>query len=381
MVRHLFKSFIFVLSIIFLSACGGGGGGGDSTPVTAPTPAPTPEPGPTQLDLDGGFAYTMGDGKYTQSLIISREGEILGSDFRGITDNEIANLPSNVRTLGTLFITRDEDDFVTSQSVGKSVTSLLIGIAIENGSINSIDQPASDFITEWQNDGRSTIRIRDLLNMRSGLESFGGSSILDLISLEDSTTTCINRQLRGDNSFAYLNCDTQVLGEIIERASGTDLKTFADENFFLSLGVQAYWWQDPTGNYISYAGVDLKPDEYLRLGQLFLDPNQNIVPSDYLNQIYSGYGTPEASDSYSLGFWYFYDHFQMRGLDGQIVAINFDDEIVIARNSLYLAPSGERIGDLEQTIPVAPVTLPEAVGGSGVWDFEDFLDVLYISAE
>ena len=41
MVRHLFKSFIFVLSIIFLSACGGGGGGGDSTPVTAPTPAPT----------------------------------------------------------------------------------------------------------------------------------------------------------------------------------------------------------------------------------------------------------------------------------------------------------------------------------------------------
>ena len=39
----------------------------------------------------------MGDGKYTQSLIISREGEILGSDFRGITDNEIANLPSNVK--------------------------------------------------------------------------------------------------------------------------------------------------------------------------------------------------------------------------------------------------------------------------------------------
>ena len=145
--------------------------------------------------------------------------------------------------------------------------------------------------------------------------------------------------------------------------------------------MQAYWWQDPTGNYISYAGVDLKPDEYLRLGQLFLDPNQNIVPSDYLNQIYSGYGTPEASDSYSLGFWYFYDHFQMRGLDGQIVAINFDDEIVIARNSLYLAPSGERVVDLDQTIPVAPVTLPEAVGGSGEYDFTDFLDVLYVNNE
>ena len=71
----------------------------------------------------------------------------------------------------------------------------------------------------------------------------------------------------------------------------------------------------------------------------------------------------------------------MRGLDGQIVAINFDDEIVIARNSLYLAPSGERVVDLDQTIPVAPVTLPEAVGGSGVWDFSDFINILYVEGE
>ena len=57
MVRHLFKSFIFVLSIIFLSACGGGGGGGDSTPVTAPTPAPAPAP-PTTYSFNGDFYTT-----------------------------------------------------------------------------------------------------------------------------------------------------------------------------------------------------------------------------------------------------------------------------------------------------------------------------------
>ena len=64
------------------------------------------------------------------------------------------------------------------------MTSLLIGIAVEEGLINNIDQSASDFITEWQNDDRSNITIRSLLNMRSGLESFGGTSVLDLISLE-----------------------------------------------------------------------------------------------------------------------------------------------------------------------------------------------------
>ena len=71
----------------------------------------------------------------------------------------------------------------------------------------------------------------------------------------------------------------------------------------------------------------------------------------------------------------------MRGLDGQVVAINFEDEIVLVRNSLYLAPSGERVVDLNQIIPVAPITLPEALGGTGEWDFSDFIDILYLDDE
>ena len=67
----------------------------------------------------------------------------------------------------------------------------------------------------------------------------------------------------------------------------------------------------------------------------------------------------------------------MRGLDDQVVAINFEDEIVLVRNR----PSGERVVDLTQIIPVAPITLPEALGGSGEWDFSDFIDILYLDDE
>jgi hypothetical protein len=135
-----------------------------------------------------------------------------------------------------------------------------------------------------------------------------------------------------------------------------------------------------TGNYISYAGVDMTMSEYLVLGQLFLDENQSIVSTDYLNQIYTGYGSEEGSDIYSLGFWFFNNHFQMRGLDGQIVAINFDENIILLRNSLYLAPFTERVVDMDAVpFAVAPITLPEAVGGSGAWDFSTFIDLLYVN--
>ena len=369
------RNFLLFFSIALIAACGGGGG--SSTPEVAPTPAPTPAP--ATLDLDAAFDFSMSDGTYTQGVIVYEKGEILRSDFRGITQNEIDNLPTTIQALGSYFVVRDETNFVTSQSVGKSVTSILIGIAIDDGYIQNLDQSASDFISEWQNDDRANITIRKLLNMRSGLESFGGSSILDLISLEDATTTCIDRQLRGEDSFSYLNCDTQVLGEIIERATGQDLKEFADDNLFSILGIDAFWWKDPTGNYISYAGVDMTMSEYLVFGQLFLDENQSIISTEYLDQIYTGYGSEDGSDIYSLGFWYFNDHFQMRGLDGQMVAINFDEKIILLRNSLYLAPFTERIVDMDAVpFSVAPITLPEAVGGNGLWDFSTFIDLLYV---
>ena len=99
----------------------------------------------------------MGDGKYTQSLIISRAGEVLGSDFRGITTNEIDNLPANVRSLGSLFLVRDGFCLLP---IGRKISHQLTSRdSNSNGLITSLDQSASDFITEWQNDDRSNISI------------------------------------------------------------------------------------------------------------------------------------------------------------------------------------------------------------------------------
>ena len=152
----------------------------------------------------------------------------------------------------------------------------LIGIAIDEGHIASIDESASTYITEWADDDRSKITIRNLLDMRSGLEPMcGGSDSTEmykcdqllnggqLVWADNQNDKCIPRDLaetgikqswyydrfQPDATFEegymlYSNCDTQNLGEIIFRATGKTLQQYGDEKLFSKIGMNAYWWKD-----------------------------------------------------------------------------------------------------------------------------------------
>ena len=85
--------------------------------------------------------------------------------------NSIANSTTlDVATLQFLFGERDQESLSSSWSSAKSFTSFLIGIADSQGLITSINDSASIYITEWANDERSEITIKNILDMRSGLE-------------------------------------------------------------------------------------------------------------------------------------------------------------------------------------------------------------------
>ena len=122
-----------------------------------------------------------------------------------------------------------------------SFTSILIGIAIDQGLISSINESASNYLTEWQGDNREFITIRNLLDMRSTLTPTCGdrtttslypcqawaSSGGALVYADDQLSACIQAQVadsgnqpwyNGDwqpGNFYYSNCDTQLLGEIL----------------------------------------------------------------------------------------------------------------------------------------------------------------------
>ena len=113
----------------------------------------------------------MSDGSFTQAAIIVKNEKIAYEEYRGITEQEKqALIENNVpQEIYDNFAFRDSFSLASSWSVAKSFVSILIGIAIDKGLINSIDEQAANYIYEWENDERSSISLRDLLNMRSGL--------------------------------------------------------------------------------------------------------------------------------------------------------------------------------------------------------------------
>ena len=384
-----------------LQACGGGGGSSSpAAPAVTPPPSfvsPHPETWETQSATDAGFNatalsdafnYAMQDGSFTQAAIVIRDGKLIQEEYRGIADGEINTLVSLASDQGAQdpafwtenYGTRDSASLMTSWSTAKSFTSLLIGMAIEKEFITSTNQLASDFITEWQADDRINITIEQLLDMRSGLvpvcfsadsgalgectnqgDAAAGGNI---VFYPDQMTGCINRGLAVDGApypwdsdgiytegeFLYSNCDTQVLGEILFRATGQDPGTFAQAELFEPINMTAYWWRDnvesgqANGNYLSYCCLDATAQDFAKFGYLMqlggIEVESGTQYGGYVSDIL-------AMDSfYDKQFWSFCAEqdgggnclnrvIHTSGFDGQFVVMDFKHNLIIVRASLY----------------------------------------------
>ena len=169
--------FLFLLIFILLSSCGGGG----NTPTPTPDPPAqnptfswevvTPESqGLSVAKVTAAMNYAMEDGRYTQAALIIKNGKIVAEQYRGMGASEVTQIVNHAETnwdadtLNRIYGTRNQNALVSSWSVGKSITSIIFGIALGQGSfLGSFDTPASEYINEWQGDSRNTITIKNLL--------------------------------------------------------------------------------------------------------------------------------------------------------------------------------------------------------------------------
>ena len=118
----------------------------------------------------------MEDGKYTQAAIIIKNGKIVAEQYRGIGTSEVTQMVDHEQTnwdddtLNRIYGTRSQNALVTSWSIAKSITSIIFGIALEQGYFSgSLETTAATYLTEWAGDSKNTITIKNLLDMRSGL--------------------------------------------------------------------------------------------------------------------------------------------------------------------------------------------------------------------
>jgi CubicO group peptidase (beta-lactamase class C family) len=301
-----------------------------------------------QQAIDYAFNDVMVNGtltpQNTQGVVIIRHGAIVAEKYASDSSKE---------------------SIATSWSTAKSFTSALMGIAIDKGYVSSEYAPAAEFITEWAGDDRKNITIKNLLQMSSGLIEGGtsgyGDGAIMYIGLEDeegvsdpdrpvdNVLYSIDRAIDPNRapwlgaaySWNYQNADSQLLGEIIERATNTSIYDFAQDVLFNKLGINAGWWTDEFGNYMSYCCLDMTTRNFARFGLLYAREGkwnaEQIVSQEWV--IKSTAPSVWLSDSITYGYGYQWwpddsgDWFFSIGSRMNNIYIHPSLDIVVVRNS------------------------------------------------
>ena len=243
-----------------------------------------------------------------------------------------------------------------SFSAAKSIISLLIGIALDEGKIKSLDEPVGNYVPHFKEAGLEKVHIKDLLTMSSGTNY--RESDLSYFSLNASAyygddEGYLISQLKAKEpagvNWQYRSADTQVLGFVVEKAFGQNISELVSERFMKPMGAEAdaLWLLDGNKNhekaFCCFNGV---AHDYARFGQLVLNNGQwngkQIVsesyikaattPASYLKDPYEN-GNPV--DFYGYQYWIFkeqgHEVVAQNGLFGQYVYIIRDKNAIVVR--------------------------------------------------
>lgn len=241
-----------------------------------------------------------------------------------------------------------------SFSMAKSVVGLLIGAAIDDGFIESLDEAVAEYIAEFNSPANENLTIRDVLTMSSGLnwdESYG--------SLFSTTTAAyygkdINKLIYGLEvvgepgvAFKYLSGNTQVLAMVVEAATGKRISDYASEKFWKPMGAQndALWClDDKEGMEKAYCCFNSNARDFARWGQLVLNGG-TWKGRTLLSEAYTKAATSPASylkdeEGKAVNFygyqWWIHDANgwnvpYMRGILGQYVFAIPEENAVVVR--------------------------------------------------
>jgi len=273
-------------------------------------------------------------------------------------------------------------------SVTKSFTSAVAGIAIAEG-LFGVDQPAADFITSWKSpDPRSTIRIRDLLTMTSGLRWSFSEYVHIGLSLpigpltEDLLKHSLDLPLdhTPGSQWTYNNCATMALCHVFSSTSGMGLMEYARDRLFEPIGMHsATWLADGTGHTYTFMGLRATVRDLTRFGYLFLRgglwEGRQIIPQDWVGVTTQPYSDLNPAYGY---LWWVNGYADAWGpMEGQLT-------LHIPKTGYFfgdVAPpdSYAALGAFGQMIAVIPELDLVMVrnGGSELYDFKQVFTLLY----
>lgn len=308
--------------------------------------APWIKVGPESVGMDGNALFVAGllaaDIERMRSLLVVRDGRLAYERYYGGTGpNSLADV----------------------RSVTKSIVGTLTGIALERGAIESLDQPITDFLHGPEFDVRvehALVSVGDLVTMSSGFEwaESGAVGYDEWLVSDDHVAYLLDRPIADPpgEAFTYNSAGVHVLGVLVEKAVGQSLEAFADEALFGPLGIGDRAWEELGSGYVNGgSGLDLRPRDLARIGQLYLQEgwsgNRPVVPPSWIAEAttarWSDLGStgPIGTLSYGYLWWLDRDHDAVFawGYGGQFLYLVPSERLVVVATTEWAGVS-EDIG-------------------------------------
>ncbi len=271
------------------------------------------------------------------------------ADFLALTDTSaLLVLHDGAVIHEEYFLTGGPDVPWISMSVAKSFVSALIGIAISEGHIRSIEEPVTDYVPDLAGSAYDGVSIKDVLQMSSGaawnedysdpesdINRFGRIFALGG-SLNEFAAT-LTRDNEPGTFNRYNSTDTQVLGMLLVSATGRSIADYMTEKLWTPLGASypAYWLLDADDMEMAFGGMNATARDYARLGELYRLGGQwqgeQIVPADWVRASV----TPDAphlmpgdNPASDFGLGYGYQWWIPEGDRGEFTAIGVYNQFV-----------------------------------------------------
>lgn len=302
--------------------------------------------------------------KNINSIVIVRNGKLVVEEYFPRTEGDL-------RAKAFRRVALQEQTSAT-----KSVTSILIGIAIDRKLIKSVDEKISTLLPEYADlfadAGKGKIRLRDLLSMQAGLSwdewthpyTDKRNDHIRMLRSDDPVRYVLEQPVvtPAGTNFAYSSGVSIALGKIIAKVSGLPADKFADRHLFEPLGISDFYWSKYPGEFVQTGGgLFLRPRDMAKIGCLYLNggrwQGKQIVSEQWIQESIKAHvdasQIPQAARADGYGYQWWLSSFKVgeqvvesysaRGRGGQFILVLPKQQIVAvftspAENSQMFQP-------------------------------------------
>lgn len=360
------------------AAADGPASAGGTTPTQAPAageelawPVPDWQPvsaadaGMDQAALDAMAADAEAAG--SNCLVVTRDGQLVGEWYWNGWDP-----------------TSEQEIF----SATKSITSTLVGLAVDDGLL-ALDDPASTYIPEWVGTPSEAVTVRNLVSNDSGrYQDFQSDYVTMAVQEPDKTGYSIglSQQHEIGTQWVYNNAAIQTLDQVLEAATGMPTHEYAAQELFGPLGMETEIATDDAGNTLTFMGGQASCRDLARFGLLFLRDGQwdgeQLLSSEWVDE--ATHPSQDLNPNYGFLWWLFGDRagtpageggegtvppapegsgfYAALGLGNQIVGVFPESGVVVTRIGTQKGLGGSEAGGEQFSIAHAAVGVQRALG-------------------